>query len=90
MTSGSELGRADPVGPRIGTAGLAELAEQLALLGAQGVGQLQRRGEEQITAAGFRDLISASRKYSIPLLDYFDRSGVTVRSGDYRRALRRP
>ena len=40
---------------------------------------------EQITAAGFRDLISASRKYSIPLLDYFDRSGVTVRSGDYRR-----
>jgi selenocysteine-specific elongation factor len=46
-------------------------------------GYLQR--EEQITAAGFRDLISASRKYSIPLLDYFDRSGVTVRSGDYRR-----
>ncbi len=40
---------------------------------------------EQITAAEFRDLISASRKYSIPLLDYFDRSGVTVRTGDYRR-----
>lgn len=41
--------------------------------------------KEQITAAEFRDLISASRKYSIPLLDYFDRSGVTVRTGDYRR-----
>jgi selenocysteine-specific elongation factor len=41
--------------------------------------------EHQITAAGFRDLIDASRKYSIPLLDYFDRSGVTLRSGDYRR-----
>jgi selenocysteine-specific elongation factor len=40
---------------------------------------------ERITAAEFRDLISASRKYSIPLLDYFDRSGVTLRSGDYRR-----
>lgn len=40
---------------------------------------------EQVTAAEFRDLIQASRKYSIPLLDYFDRSGVTVRTGDYRR-----
>jgi selenocysteine-specific elongation factor len=38
-----------------------------------------------ITAAEFRDLIDASRKYSIPLLDYFDRSGVTIRSGDFRR-----
>ncbi len=38
-----------------------------------------------ITAAAFRDLIGASRKYSIPLLDYFDRRGVTVRQGDYRR-----
>jgi selenocysteine-specific elongation factor len=45
--------------------------------------QLGRDGE--ITAAGFRDLISASRKYSIPLLDYFDRCGVTIRSGDLRR-----
>jgi len=41
--------------------------------------------EREITAAGFRDLIAASRKYSIPLLDYFDRSGVTIRSGDYRK-----
>ncbi len=38
-----------------------------------------------ITAAEFRDLIAASRKYSIPLLDHFDRSGVTIRSGDHRR-----
>jgi selenocysteine-specific elongation factor len=38
-----------------------------------------------ITAAEFRDLIDASRKYSIPLLDYFDRGGVTIRSGDFRR-----
>jgi selenocysteine-specific elongation factor len=46
---------------------------------------LEREG--QITPAGFRDLIAASRKYTIPLLDYFDRSGLTVRSGDYRRLL---
>ena len=40
---------------------------------------------ERITAAEFRDLISASRKYSIPLLDFFDRSGLTIRIGDYRQ-----
>ncbi|MFP6599321.1 MAG: selenocysteine-specific translation elongation factor [Deltaproteobacteria bacterium] len=39
----------------------------------------------EVTAAGFRDLISASRKYSIPLLDYFDARGLTMRSGDVRR-----
>jgi selenocysteine-specific elongation factor len=44
---------------------------------------LEREG--RITPAGFRDLIAASRKYTIPLLDYFDRSGLTVRIGDYRR-----
>ena len=48
---------------------------------------LTDRGE--ISAAAFRDLISASRKYCIPLLDYFDHKGVTMRSGDLRR-LRRP
>jgi selenocysteine-specific elongation factor len=52
------------------------------------MGQKLRRFLEQegrITPARFRDLIEASRKYTIPLLDYFDRSGLTVRSGDYRR-----
>ncbi|MBI5506885.1 MAG: selenocysteine-specific translation elongation factor [Deltaproteobacteria bacterium] len=47
---------------------------------------LTREGE--ITAAGFRDLISASRKYCIPLLDYFDRAGATIRVGDVRRLRR--
>ncbi len=41
--------------------------------------------ESEISASGFRDLIGASRKYCIPLLDYFDRSGTTVRVGDVRR-----
>jgi selenocysteine-specific elongation factor len=54
-------------------------------------GRLKDRLREtpQITPAGFRDLIDASRKYSIPLLDHFDRIGVTVRAGDFRR-LRKP
>jgi selenocysteine-specific elongation factor len=43
------------------------------------------REVSRVTAADFRDLIDASRKYSIPLLDHFDRTGVTVRTGDYRR-----
>ena len=56
----------------------------------EGVGETRRRFLEReglITPAGFRDLIAASRKYTIPLLDYFDRSGLTGRSGDYRRLL---
>jgi selenocysteine-specific elongation factor len=44
---------------------------------------LSENGE--ITAAGFRDLLGSSRKYTIALLEYFDREGVTVRVGDSRR-----
>jgi selenocysteine-specific elongation factor len=43
------------------------------------------RGHEEITAAAYRDLIGASRKFAIALLDYFDHSGVTIRIGDARR-----
>jgi selenocysteine-specific elongation factor len=39
----------------------------------------------EITAAAFRDLIGASRKYTIPLLQYYDRTGVTLRVGDVRK-----
>jgi selenocysteine-specific elongation factor len=44
---------------------------------------LAEKGE--MTAASFRDLIGSTRKYTIPLLEYFDRSGVTIRIGDVRR-----
>jgi selenocysteine-specific elongation factor len=44
---------------------------------------LSENGE--ITAAGFRDLLGSSRKYTIALLEYFDREGTTVRVGDARR-----
>jgi selenocysteine-specific elongation factor len=39
----------------------------------------------EITAAIYRDLLNASRKYAIALLDHFDHSGVTTRIGDVRR-----
>jgi selenocysteine-specific elongation factor len=44
---------------------------------------LSEKGE--ITAGSFRDLIGSSRKYTIPLLEYFDREGLTIRIGDIRR-----
>ena len=44
---------------------------------------LAEKGE--ITAAACRDLLGSSRKYTIPLLEYFDREGFTIRIGDVRR-----
>jgi selenocysteine-specific elongation factor len=38
-----------------------------------------------ITAAAFRDLIAASRKFAIAFLDWCDRTGFTVRVGDLRK-----
>ena len=42
-------------------------------------------GSEEITPAMFRDRFNTTRKYTIPLLEYLDRQGVTVRVGDARR-----
>lgn len=42
-----------------------------------------------LTTAAFRDRYQTSRKYAIPLLEYFDRVGLTFRTGEVRR-LKRP
>ena len=42
----------------------------------------------EITAAIYRDLLGASRKFAIALLDHFDHTGVTTRVGDIRRLRR--
>ena len=44
----------------------------------------------EINAATYRDLLSASRKFAISLLDYFDHTGVTTRVGDARRLRKAP
>jgi selenocysteine-specific elongation factor len=44
--------------------------------------QLVRDG--QATPATFKDLTGLSRKYIIPLMEYFDASKLTVRVGDHR------
>jgi selenocysteine-specific elongation factor len=49
---------------------------------------LLERGE--MNAASFRDLIGSTRKYTIPLLEYFDRDGLTIRIGDIRRLKSQP
>jgi selenocysteine-specific elongation factor len=42
------------------------------------------RAESRITAARLRDVVGTSRKYVVPLLEYFDATGVTIRDGDVR------
>ena len=37
-----------------------------------------------ITLANVRDVTDSSRKYTLPLLEYFDSQGVTRRAGDKR------
>jgi selenocysteine-specific elongation factor len=38
----------------------------------------------KMTMAEFRDVLGTSRKFAVPLLEWFDSRGITVRSGDYR------
>jgi selenocysteine-specific elongation factor len=62
-------------------------AEQLDEIRSRLVRTLQAEG--RITASRFRDVAGTSRKYAVPLLEFFDAAGLTVRDGDYR-ALRAP
>ena len=46
------------------------------------VEHLNTHGEMEVAA--FRDMVGTTRKYAVPLLNYFDNRGVTVRRGDVR------
>jgi selenocysteine-specific elongation factor len=37
-----------------------------------------------ITVSAFREALGTSRKYAVPLLEHFDRTGVSRRDGDLR------
>ena len=41
-----------------------------------------------IDVAAFKELAGVSRKYAIPLLEYFDRTKITQRSGEKRIVLK--
>jgi len=42
-------------------------------------------GHEEISTPQFKDLTQATRKYTIPLLEYLDATRFTIRIGDVRR-----
>jgi selenocysteine-specific elongation factor len=54
------------------------------------IAQIQARVEQllmrtgKMTASEFRDLLGTSRKYAVPLLEWLDARGITLRNGDYR------
>jgi selenocysteine-specific elongation factor len=56
--------------------------DQIAFLRGALVSALQQR--KTITPSEYRDLVGSSRKYVVPLLEWFDATGVTLRSGDAR------
>jgi selenocysteine-specific elongation factor len=45
-------------------------------------GLLSKKGQVQVSE--FKDVAKTSRKYAVPLLEYFDKKGVTRRQGDMR------
>jgi selenocysteine-specific elongation factor len=45
---------------------------------------------EEITTPQFKDMAGASRKFVIPLIEYFDSTQLTLRVGDTRKLRRRP
>lgn len=44
---------------------------------------------EEISAPLFKDMTGVSRKYLIPLLEYFDSINLTIRIGDTRKLRKR-
>ena len=46
--------------------------------------------EEGAETGAFKELFGVTRKYLIPILEYFDRNGVTRREGNRRVLARRP
>ena len=41
--------------------------------------------KSEITTPQFKEMTGASRKYAIPLIEYFDSNKVTLRIGDIRK-----
>jgi selenocysteine-specific elongation factor len=44
----------------------------------------ERGGPPGLTVSVFREALGTSRKYALPILEYFDSKGLTRRSGDVR------
>jgi selenocysteine-specific elongation factor len=59
------------------------LRETVAEMAAVAAGCVDAEG--WLTAAAFRDRLDNGRKVAIQILEFFDKAGLTVRSGDARR-----
>ena len=49
--------------------------------------RMASRKGQMIDIGQFKELFGLSRKIAIPLLEWFDRAGVTKRTGDVRQVL---
>jgi selenocysteine-specific elongation factor len=47
-------------------------------------GAIEELGPNGVSVSAFRERVGTSRKYAVPLLEHFDRTGVTQRRGDLR------
>jgi selenocysteine-specific elongation factor len=45
---------------------------------------VESAGATGITVSAFREALGTSRKYALPILEWFDQRGITRRSGDLR------
>ena len=63
---------------------LVRISDHLVYLPEQIEELLARLGDlpERFTVAAFRDAMGLTRKYAVPLLEWLDGSGATVRHGD--------
>ncbi|HEY5257786.1 MAG TPA: SelB C-terminal domain-containing protein [Candidatus Baltobacteraceae bacterium] len=71
-------------GELAGVAGSLYRREQIAWIRALLDEFLARQG--RITVAQFRDLLGSTRRFAVPLLEWFDARGITAREGDDRVA----
>ena len=70
----------------VGDAGAGAWADEDGIFEAAKTRLTERlKADGEITAAVYRDMLSASRKFAIALLDYFDHAGLTTRVGDLRK-----
>jgi selenocysteine-specific elongation factor len=83
----------EAVGLLVAAKRLVKVSEEI-LMHEESLGPLRAKVVEHLKGGAkmgmpdFKDISGVSRKYSVPLLEYFDRTGLTLRVGD-QRVLRR-
>ncbi len=87
VPSESELGLdGDLIGLKLRSGDLVRIAPGLVYLAEQieDLKDAMTRCAPEFTVADFRDAAGLSRKYAVPILEWSDKEGLTVRRGDLR------